>query len=168
MKGVWGRQQQPMNATRNSQSHFFTVTVIKERPESSFLQWMVSVSFEISVQSPIPSPQSKLRVFLITAQGWMKPLLRNFTEFGKLDRVNVLPPNVGNTSSAILSSMAPSWRIVNVPIKIPSISWVFTGYWYQWSASGILPCPKQLFCTWFYGKLWNEIFSRFLGGWGWD
>lgn len=65
---------------------------------------------------------------------------------------------------AILSSMAPSWRIGNVPIKIPSISWFFTGYWYQWSASGILPCPKQLFCTWFYGKLWNEIFSRFLGG----
>lgn len=70
--------------------------------------------------------------------------------------------------SAILSSMAPSWRIGNVPIKIPPISWFFTGYWYQWSASGILPCPKQLFCTWFYGKLWNEIFSRFLGGWVWD
>lgn len=155
---------------REEPKPFILVTVVQERLERSFLRWTVSVRFGLPAQSPTSSLQSKPRVFSTITQSRMKPLLQNFTEFGKLDHMNVPPPNVGNTSSATLSSTAPSRSIENVPIKIPSISWVFTGYWYQWSASGIFPCPKQLFCTWFYGKLWNEIFSRFLGGLrvGWD
>lgn len=168
MEGVWERQQQAVNACWEEPKPFILATVVKERLEGSFLRWTASVSFGLWVQSPLSSLQSKPRVSAAITQSRMKPLPQNFTEFGKPDHVNVPPPNVGNTSSATLSSMAPSWRIENVPIQIPSISWGFTGYWSQWSASGIFPCPKQLFCTWFYGKLWNEIFSRFLGGWGWD
>lgn len=68
----------------------------------------VTASFGIPVQSPILSPWSKPRVFLTITQSQMKPLLQNFTESGKLDRVNVLSSNVGNANSAMLSSMAPS------------------------------------------------------------
>lgn len=123
-----------------------------------------SVTFGISVQSPTSSLQSELRVFSATTQGRLKPLLQNFTELGKLNCANVLPANVGNTSSAILSSMAPSWRIVNVPIKIPSISWFFAGYWHQWSCCRNPPMPKAAVL---HLVLWETVkwdFLKILGG----
>lgn len=155
-EGGWGRQQPPSKATQNSQGHLSSWQSL--RKAGKFLSpWMPSVSFGMSV------------THISTAEQAEGVLSSETQENGAITAIfhRVWKTRLRERSSCKCgkaSAMTPSWRIGNVPIKIPSISWFFTGYWYQWSASGILPCPKQLFCTWFYGKLWNEIFSRFLGG----